>query len=254
MRHSSTRCFKCILTGISLLLVMISGCSPGGSARQKCSIVLDNDTLSSLRLSLKPNIEMRPGETRTMSVGVVECCVYLEPVDACVAWSIEPEQGAAISSDGELAIDSSTPGGTVFTVTANVENGRRMVSTEVYVYDLAQSPLVGTWHEAAQIVCGSQEEVTPDLPIGELRFFADGRVNVTWVPFETYVDYSGTYTFSENGTLELVITGGSYTPDDIDGQGTFFIDQDGQLLLQDMWLGSPHEERGSANCGHRFVR
>jgi hypothetical protein len=226
MRNPCSLCFKCILAGISLLLLMISGCSPGGSARQKCSIVLDKDTLSSLRLSLKPSIEMRPGETQTMSVGVVECCTYLEPVDACVAWSIEPEQGAAISSDGEPTIDSSTPGGTVFTVTADVENGRRMVSTEVHVYDFAQNPLVGAWHEATQIVCGSQQEIIPATSIRELRFFADGRVNVTWAPFETYVDY----------------------------WGTLVIDQNGQLLLQDMWLGNPQEERDSANCGHRFVK
>lgn len=259
MRCCSFRCSKPFLAGISLLVILVSSCSTGidvipspGTATPECSITLDEDTLARLRLSLYPSIEMRPGERRELSVGVIECCTFLEPVDACITWAVEPGEGAVISPDGELIIDPSTSSGAVFRVTADVEDGRQQVSADVYVYDPAVNPLVGTWHEKAQMACGSQAEVTPDEPIEELKFFADGRVNVTWAPFETYVDYWGTYTFSEDGSIELSITGGNYMPDDFDGTGRFTIDEEGHLVLENMWLGSPKDRGDTANCGHRF--
>lgn len=254
MRHCVPRRMKGLPICLSILLVLALSCTPGDLVRQECPNVLDEDTLSELQLSLMPGIEMRPGETRNMSVGTTECCVYFQPVDACVTWSVEPGEAATISSDGELSIDSSTPHGTVLTVTADVENGRRLVSTAVYVYDLAQNPLVGIWHEAAQLDCGNGQEVVPNQPIEELKFFADGRVSVTWMPFEVYVDYWGTYTFAGDGSIELTITSGNYVPDDLDGTGRYAIDENGQLLLQDLWLGSPLDGGDVAHCGHRFVR
>lgn len=115
------------------------------------------------------------------------------------------------------------------------------------------SPIVGTWREAAQIECGSGREVPPDEPIQELRFFADGKVDVTWMPFETYVDYWGTYRLAEDGSIELDITGGNYVPEDIDGQGRYVLDQEGQLILEELWLGSPMVGAQTVNCGHRFT-
>jgi hypothetical protein len=259
MRCCSFRCAKPFLAGVSLLVLLVSSCSTGidvipsaGTAVPECSITLDEDILARLSLSLYPSIEMRPGESRELSVGVIECCMFLDPVDACTTWSVEPSEGATISPDGELTIDPTTPGGAVFRVTADVEDGRQQVSADVTVYDPAENPLVGTWHEEAQVACGSQAEVAPEKPIQELRFFADGRVNVTWAPFETYVDYSGTYTFSEDGSIELSIAGGNYTPDDLDGTGRFTIDEEGCLVLEDMWLGSPEDGGDTTNCGHRF--
>jgi hypothetical protein len=251
---------KSFLAGTSLLVLLVSSCSTGvdaipspGAATPECSITLDEDTLARLSLALYPTIEMRPGERRELVVGVIECCMFLEPVDACVTWSVEPSEGATVSPDGELTIDPSTPNGAVFRVTADVEDGRQQVSADVYVYDPAENPLVGkTWSEKAQLACGSQAEVAPDRPIQELKFFADGRVSVTWAPFETYVDYWGTYTLFEDGSVELSMTGGNYTPDDFDGTGRFTIDEEGHLVLENVWLGSPEDGGDAANCGHRF--
>jgi hypothetical protein len=53
-----------------------------------------------------------------------------------------------------------------------------------------------------------------------------------------YVDCWGTYTASENGTLDLVISTGNYVPDDPDVVGRFPIDGEGRLMLHDMWLGT----------------
>lgn len=216
---------------------------------------LDDETLESLTLSMSPTIQMQPGATREFRVGVVECCYVFEPVTAGVVWSVSPSQGARINSrTGLLTIDPTTPNGSVFIVSADVENGRRVVSIEVYVYTPEANPLVDIWwREEAQFVCGTGEEIIPEEPIGELVFNADGTFSVTWTPFEIYRDYWGTYNFdAEAGTLELFVEGGNYVPDDIDGNGTFAIDERGRLTLSDMWLGTRFEPIDVAVCGHRF--
>ncbi len=225
-------------------------------SRSECTVVLDEDTLNRLRLSMDQSVGMQPGTTHAFSLGVLECCYSFVPVEACATWSVHPAEGASIDPDtGLLTVDPTTPSGSVFTVSADVENGRRVVSVEVHVFTPQDNPLVGIWKEEAQFACGTGEEAAPEKPIRELRFQADGSFSVTWTPFEVYKDYWGTYTYDlEQGTLELGITGGNYIPDDVDGSGLFSLDEQGRLILRDMWLGSPHEGTGPANCGHRFAR
>jgi hypothetical protein len=215
---------------------------------------LDQNTLESLTLSMEYTLAMQPGESHAFSLGVVECCYFFEPLDACATWSVVPTAGASIDSQtGVLTVDATTPSGSVFRVSADVEDGRRVVSIEVHIFTPDANPLVGTWTEEAQFTCGTGEEVVPDEAIGELRFWADGRFAVTWFPFEVYYDYWGTYTYDlADGTIDLVVTGGNYVPDYVDGGGLFSFDEQGRLILSDIWLGSSHGETGPANCGHRF--
>jgi len=219
-------------------------------------VVLDEDTLNRLALSMERTVQMQPGETHAFSLGVIECCVYFAPVEGCATWSVEPTEGASIDPDtGVFTVDPATPSGSVFTVSADVENGRRVVSTKVHVFTSQDNPLVGMWQEEAQFACGTGEEAVPEERIGELRFLADGGFSVTWIPFEVYKDYWGTYAYDlRQGTLDLVVTGGNYIPDDVDGRGLFSLDEQGHLILQDMWLGHPRDGTGSAHCGHRFAR
>jgi hypothetical protein len=221
-----------------------------------CTVVLDEDTLGRLRLTMDATVEMLPGETREFSLGVVECCYVFETVDACASWSVEPSEGAAIDAEtGAFAVEPDTPSGTVYTVTADVENGRRLVSVEVYVYTQEANPLVGLWREEAQLACDTFEDEEPAERIGELRFDADGTFSVTWMPFEIYRDYWGSYQFdSQQGTLSLNVEGGNYVPEDVDGNGSFLIDGQGRLVLKDLWLGTPYGGSGAAHCGHRFAR
>lgn len=217
---------------------------------------LDEETLGRLTMSIDNHVAMRPGEERTFELGVVECCYFIEPVDACATFSVTPATGARIDErTGLLTIDAATAHGTRFDVTANVEDGRRLVSLPVYVYTEAGNPLFGIWREAAQIDCQTGAEITPEQAIQELWFRADGSVNVTWFPFEIYVDYWASYTYDlAAGTLGLTVTGGNYVPGDIDGEGTFSLAPDGSLLLRDMWLGTPRDGTAPPRCGHRFVR
>jgi hypothetical protein len=221
-----------------------------------CRGQLDEETLSRLSLVMGDSLQLQPGETWELSPGVVECCYVFEPVDACATWSVSPSDGASIDAEtGVFTVDPTTPSGTVFTVTADVENGRRLVSAEVYVYTPEANPLVGVWREEAQFACGSDEEIVPEERIGELVFGADESFSVTWYPFEIYKDYWGTYTFDRyQGTLELTGAYGNYVPDDLDGSGSWAIDEQGRLILKDLWLGSPMDSSVIANCGHRFAR
>lgn len=119
------------------------------------------------------------------------------------------------------------------------------------------SPLVGFWKETAQIACGTGNDVDPLFPILELKFDERGRFGVTWIPFETFVDYWGTYSYDEaQGTIRLTVDGGNFIPSDFDGIGTFSFDLDGQLVLEDVWLGIQQFSEGPSaitpGCGHRF--
>ncbi|MGB9299077.1 MAG: hypothetical protein WCD51_00640 [Anaerolineae bacterium] len=221
-----------------------------------CRRGLDEDTLNRLSLVMGDTLAMQPGETWEFSPGVVECCYVFEPVDACATWSVSPTDGATIDpKTGVFAVDPGTPSGEVFTVTADVENGRRLVSADVHVYTPEANPLFGIWHEEAQFACETDEEVIPEERIGELSFGANGKFSVTWHPFEVYKDYWGTYTFDLNqGTLDLAGAEGNYVPEDLDGGGSWFIDEDGRLVLRDMWLGAPRGGAAVVNCGHRFTR
>jgi hypothetical protein len=206
-------------------------------------------------------IALHPGETVVLAVGVYDferCGVSIQcfiPVNIATTWSVGPAGGAGIDpAKGELAIDGSVPSGSQFTVSATVEEDRQAVTAEVHVYTPEGNPFVGFWREEAQLACDDGEEVAPALRVEELVFAADGQFAVTWQPFESYVDYWGTYAFDLNaGTIELTITSGNFVPGDVDGQGRFKVEE-GKLVLTDVWLGTSHSSKAPPNCGHRFSR
>jgi hypothetical protein len=211
--------------------------------------------------SLGATIALQPGATIGLHLGQFnyEICGTgnrcFVPLPVAATWTVTPASGARIDrASGTLTIDAATPSGSVFTVSADIADGRRVVITEVYTFTPEANPLIGAWREEAQRACGTGEEVAPNLPIQELVFSADGTFAVTWLPFESYVDYWGTYTFDlSRGTLDLMVSGGNMIPADVDERGSFSVDASGHLILTDMWLGSPERESGAANCGHRFV-
>ena len=205
-------------------------------------------------------IPMQPGGTTDLVLGVFDYEVCgtgfrcFVPVAASATWSITPADGAHIDpATGILGIDPAAPSGSVFAVRADVERGRHVVETQVNIFTPDANPLIGSWREEAQLACDNGTEVVPARAIRELIFFADGTFAVTWVPFESYKDYWGTFTFDlAQGTLELTVTGGNTIPPDVDGEGRFALDATGLVLLE-LWLGTPSMESGPPNCGHRFV-
>jgi hypothetical protein len=221
-----------------------------------CDTPLDDEVLGALRISIEPNLALRPGQARALRLGVVECCSVFDTVDACATWSVSPAELATIGRyTGQLEILDGAGHGDVVTVTADVEDGRGQVDIDVHVYTPEANPLFGIWREAAQLSCADGEEVAYDDRINELLFRADGTFHVTWYPFELYVDYWGRYAYDlEDGALSLEVTGGNHVPEDIDGAGRFRLDEAGRLVLEDLWLGRFQGAEGEPRCGHVFVR
>lgn len=230
-----------------------AGGGAGGSGGGSCSSPLPEETLQSLALGLVDHWQVQPGGSIDFRLGVPECCYVLQEVDACAVYSVSPSEVASIdAATGLLSVGLDAVDGTVLTVTADVESGRRLVTAEVHVYTPEESPLVGTWSETAQIPCGGGVDIEPEQVIHEIVFFADGHFWVTWMPFELYVDYWGSYEFDlATGALTMSVEGGNYVPSDVDGVGSFSIDA-GVLSLEEMWLGTPQTGTATAQCGHRL--
>jgi len=164
-----------------------------------------------------------------------------------------PGAGASIQPEtGRLEIDSDVPDGTGFTVIGDIEHGRATATASVYVYEPSRTPLRGYRSEVGQIPCDGGEEFPPSDPIRELLFTSYGYFQVTWQPFELYVDYWGHYGFDiDTGALSMTIADGNYIPTDFDGDGTVTFEGD-QLVLREIWLGSPERSYSVRACGHRF--
>jgi hypothetical protein len=177
---------------------------------------------------------------------------WLEPIEACTTWSAAGDPGATIDDGGLLTIAATVEPGTIVTVEANVEDGRRILETMVTVYAPIDSPIVGFWRELEQTSCTSGDPVEPEPAIEELIFRDTGDFSVTWLPFETYVDYWGTWTHDpRTGALDLLVTGGNWVPTDLDGTGIATV-TDARLELAEMWLGSSNQGPHPAMCGQIF--
>jgi hypothetical protein len=227
-------------------------------AGDACATPLDDETLANLTHSFwaAPVIEIQPGQMRDVELGTIGLGGGFDPVATCATWSIAPAgAGATIdAATGAITVEAGTASGTTFVVTADVESGRKTITADVFVYTQAAMPWRGVWREMAQYTCGAGTEVPPRETINEIYFWADGTLWVTWTPFEVYVDYWGTYAFASGpGTLAITADGGNYVPSDIDADGTYTLNGN-ELVLTDMWLGSPQGSTQPARCGHKLTR
>ncbi|MEM7232026.1 MAG: hypothetical protein AAF517_07630 [Planctomycetota bacterium] len=322
------------LTCFALAVVILGNSAIARAGEVDCE-ALDDPVLTDL--VLQANVNARPGQRTPIWLGRWECCAFLVPVNACIEWSVEPAQYGTFETvpfepdsfdpRAFLTVSKDTPPGTVLTVSASIESGKRVLTREVHVYTPESNPLVGTWAETAQEACpgftrsdvdqsGSSnltdavrifnflftggeaplceaaadvnrdlgidvsdgiyllnylflggdeppapypdcgpgnflerepctipacggERLQPEFAVNELVFNADGTFQVTWFPFEVYVDYWGRYDFDlETGTIELFPTGGNFIPDDLQADGTFVVAAGG-FELRHIWLGTP---------------
>jgi len=220
------------------------------------STPLDEETLQRLEISGGYSLQMLPGESRQLQVVTLDCCYMYNVWQIATVWSIQPGEGATLDPlSGLLTVDPETPAGTTYTITANVENSRRLISRTLFIFSPESNPLVGNWREAAQLPCSGSGEKLPAEPMWELIFRADGSMSGTWKPFEIYKDYWGKYRYDlQSGMFELSEVSGNYVPPDLDPSGSFEIDKNGDLILKDMWLGGYQwGEKTPPNCGHRFT-
>ncbi len=215
---------------------------------------LDHEKLDRLELSIGQSGQAQPGETITIEVGTTECCYVFEPVNANVNWSIKPLDDSSIDpKTGELSIGPEIAGGTVYTITAEIENGRKILQGIVTIYRPDENPFVGFWHETKEIVCFDSSEKNVVAPLRELVFSADGTFKATFTPFEIYHDYWGYYRYEpDNHTIQFEVTDGNFIPEELDLEGFYEFQDDGNLLLSDLWLGRK-EASAELGCGHLFT-
>ena len=226
-----------------------------GDGDGECPTPLPDDfELGTLGFGVNTFFEMTPGSGRTFEVGATMCCVFWEPVETCAVFSVEPaDAGATIDPEtGEFTLADDVADSTEFEITGDIEDGRATITTTVFAYVPELHPLKGTYSEVARIPCDDGPEFVPSDPIRELRFWANGSFEVTWEPFEIYVDYWGDYVHDlDTGALTMTPTGGNYVPDDVEGAGTVSFEAN-QIVMTDMWLGTSQNPVEPAGCGHRF--
>jgi hypothetical protein len=125
-------------------------------------------------------------------------------------------------------------------------------SATFHVFDRKENPLVGRWHQEGLPICAGNEPSIAE-PIGELDISADGTFAITWHPFETYVDYVGTYEHDvATGAIRMKVRDGNFVPADFSGDGRFSVDAQGELTLASVWLGSHIAPRKPKSCTYHF--
>jgi hypothetical protein len=217
---------------------------------------LQPETMQRLEINTGQTLQLQPGESYQLKLGTTECCYVFVDVPVDATWSVSPQNGVTLDPvSGLLEVSASAEHGAAYTITANVENSRKVLTTPLLIYTPEGNPLAGTWYEAGVLPCGGGAETTRKDALSELVLDADGTIKATWYPFEIYHDYWGKYSY-DLATGVFAVTGldGHYIPPDLDPTGTFEIDSNGDLLLKDMWLGSWQGEQPPPGCGQRFKR
>ena len=217
---------------------------------------LEPGILERLEINTGQTLQLQPGESYPLKLGTTECCYVFVDVPVQATWSVSPKKGVTLDPEsGLLEVSSGAEHGTSYTIIANVENSRLVLTTPLLIYTPEGNPLVGTWAEAGVLPCDGGAETIRKDALSELVLEADGTVKATWYPFEVYHDYWGKYNNDlETGAFTVTDVEGNYIPADLDLSGTFAIESSGDLLLKDAWLGSWQGEQPPPGCGMRFKR
>lgn len=219
-----------------------------------CAMPLTEEQLIGISVRTPPFAKVAIGESSALGLQTFDD--FGGPpveIDACVQWSVEGT-GATISADGVLMLDAQeVHHGDILHVTADIEEGRKLLEIDLIAYVPMDTEFVGAWHEVRRIDCETGDTDVPvDSPINELIIYRSGDITVTWEPFEVYIDYWGEWSWDEQTTaFEISDIGGNYVPVDMDASGTIAVDS-GVLRLGDMWLGSPQFAPVTVSCGHEF--
>jgi hypothetical protein len=228
------------------------------------------DTTGLLIIGWSDHVSLRPGDATQFQIGRMVCCGPLQEVvsDIPVRWTIPSWIGTANAQidehSGKLSISLSALDGLKFPVIASIDNGKVILTRDVFVYVPERHPLAGGWGELAEIDCrsGTERPFVQANHIQSLFFDPNGSFEVTWFPFEVYKDYWGHYTYDNaTQTLTMTVDGGNFFPTNMRLSGRAAIDELGvdelycqrrrELRLDQIWLGQKVKaERG---CGMVFA-
>jgi hypothetical protein len=198
--------------------------------------------------------DVGPGDRVELRVGHhTDPGAPMERSNACVNWSVDEAGMATIDAAQQTLTVLPGAKGTLH-VRARVIGTATVVAGELVIIPKELAPLVGLWKEEARLDCRTRKWVTPPQPIRELHVRAEGKLLVTWTPFEVYYDYAAAFTWDPaSGKMALAVDGVNYRPPDVHATGTARIEK-GALLFEGIWLGSAKGQTETPACAHRFVR
>ena len=171
-------------------------------------------------LALSPKQVRGPGGT------------YDVPLDCTSDWSLSDPALATLSGDrATILIAADARPGATLGIAYTVANKR--VEAALAIIGRDQVVLSGTRGQKNVQGCASGE------PVRELVFTSEGGFAVTFLPFETYKDYWGRYTFDPaSGALVMTVAGGNHVPAGLDLEGRASLGADGSLVLEGIYLGN----------------
>jgi len=233
---------KPLLPAFAALAIVAFGASTA-SAAESCAL----EKGDVYRLALTPEIT-RQGATLAVSAlsagGEQDTWGGRVPLKCLKGWTVSDPKVATLSADhASLAIAADAPPGTEVRLSARLDGQEVVKSFTVVARDAVV--LTGFWKEVGDADC----------PVGnpsimELHFLPDGKFELTWQPFERYVDYWGDYSFDPaSGAIVFKPTGGNHVPKDADWEGRATVGADGLLRFSDLFFGSPsHGPRPPTTC------
>lgn len=233
---------KPLLPAFVALAIVAFGASTADAA-ESCAL----EKGDAYRLALTPEIS-RQGATLAVSAlsagGEQDTWGGRVPLRCLKRWTVSDPKVATLSADhASLVIAADAPPGTEVRLSARLGGQEVVKSFTVVARDAVV--LTGFWKEVGDADC----------PVGnpsimELHFLPDGKFELTWQPFERYVDYWGDYSFDPaSGAIVFKPTGGNHVPKDADWEGLTTVGADGLLRFSDLFFGSPsHGPRPPTAC------
>lgn len=197
-------------------------------------------------------LELAPGASVSLEAYWTDRPHSLEraPRHCVTEIAFSPEGIVQFDADAlSVRVADDAPASALVTISGRL--GDQPLEAQIRVVRPEEAPLRGTWRQA-DATCS--EGVTP-TPVEELVFDASQRFSVTWIPFESYRDYWGTYRFdAADQSFGAEVEGDNQRPANLDLSGTASVAGD-ELRLEDVWLGDPSQMTAEASrCAYRFVR
>src|SRR5688500_256714 len=193
--------------GLASLIVACVTPLPETRVANRCDIMLPG----TLGISMAA-IELVPGESVRMAKPMMYTVPHVAPdslpATCGIRWSVG--SGATITDDGELTISRDAAPGSTVVVRAHVDT--LVAAQQILVVDPAPNPIAGQWTQVGPALCANGERPSGDI-VRELEFKRSKTFSVTRVPFESYRDYWGTYSFdATDARLTLTVSGGNSVP------------------------------------------
>ncbi len=141
------------------------------------------------------------------------------------------------------------------------DTGRIVEQLKAAFDEAIEQSVRGTWRQSGWKPCAPVAQLGRfdiDPPIETLELGAGGAMSVTWTPGlrpgHPPPHYAGTWRVEpRTGAMHIVPVPGIQVPPDVDGDGSFAIDQD-TLTLSGVWFGTQQPPRRTDICVLMFTR